>query len=426
MALTILCLTFLGFLILGVPVAFAIGLSAVCTIMYEGLPLAVVFQRMASGMNIFSFLAIPFFIFAGELMLYGGIAERIVQFAKNLVGHIRGGLGMSNVVACTLFGGVSGSPVADVSAMGAVMIPMMKREGYHADYAVNVTTHASLVGALMPTSHNMIIYSLAAGGKVSIASLILAGVVPALILTICNLVAAYLVAIKRGYPAGKFPGWDAVWLSLAYAIPGLLIVVIIITGILSGVFTATESAAVSVVYALLLTTLVYKSLSWENFLKAAAKAVKTTGVVLLLIGISTTFGYLISLYSLADLTGTALSKVSSEPWVIFLLVNLILFFLGTFLDMAATILICTPIFLPICMKYGMDPVQFGMLMLINCALGLNTPPVGTTQFVGCAIGGVSVGTVMRTIWPFYGALIAALMLVTYVPGFSMWLPKLFS
>jgi len=426
MALTILCLTFLGFLILGVPVAFAIGLSAVCTILYEGLPLAVVFQRMASGMNIFSFLAIPFFIFAGELMLYGGIAERIVQFAKNLVGHIRGGLGMSNVVACTLFGGVSGSPVADVSAMGAVMIPMMKREGYHADYAVNVTTHASLVGALMPTSHNMIIYSLAAGGKVSIASLILAGVVPALILTICNLVAAYLVAIKRGYPAGKFPGWDAVWLSLAYAIPGLLIVVIIITGILSGVFTATESAAVSVVYALLLTTLVYKSLSWENFLKAAAKAVKTTGVVLLLIGISTTFGYLISLYSLADLTGTALSKVSSEPWVIFLLVNLILFFLGTFLDMAATILICTPIFLPICMKYGMDPVQFGMLMLINCALGLNTPPVGTTQFVGCAIGGVSVGTVMRTIWPFYGALIAALMLVTYVPGFSMWLPKLFS
>jgi tripartite ATP-independent transporter DctM subunit len=426
MALTILCLTFLGFLILGVPVAFAIGLSAVFTILYEGLPLAVVFQRMASGMNIFSFLAIPFFIFAGELMLYGGIADRIVQFAKNLVGHIRGGLGMSNVVACTLFGGVSGSPVADVSAMGAVMIPMMKREGYHADYAVNVTTHASLVGALMPTSHNMIIYSLAAGGKVSIASLILAGVIPALILTICNLVAAYLVAIKRGYPAGKFPGWEAVWLSLAYAIPGLLIVVIIISGILSGVFTATESAAVSVVYALLLTILVYRSLSWQNFLKAAAKAVKTTGVVLLLIGISTTFGYLISLYSLADLTGVALSKVSTSPWVIFLLVNLILFFLGTFLDMAATILICTPIFLPICMKYGMDPVQFGMLMLINCALGLNTPPVGTTQFVGCAIGGVSVGTVMRTIWPFYGALIAALLLVTYVPGFSMWLPKLFS
>ena len=192
------------------PVAFAIGLSAVCTILYEGLPVAVVFQRMTSGMNVFSFLAIPFFIFAGELMLYGGIADTIVDFAKSLVGHIRGGLGMSNVVACTLFGGVSGSPVADVSAMGAVMIPMMKREGYHADYAVNVTTHASLVGALMPTSHNMIIYSLAAGGKVSIAALILAGLVPALILTLCNLAAAYVVAVKRGYPAGKFPGWDVV------------------------------------------------------------------------------------------------------------------------------------------------------------------------------------------------------------------------
>ncbi len=202
MALTILCVAFLLFLLLGVPVAFAIGLSAVCTILYEGLPVAVVFQRMTSGMTVFSFLAIPFFIFAGELMLYGGIADRIVTFAKSLVGHIRGGLGMSNVVACTLFGGVSGSPVADVSAMGAVMIPMMKREGYAADYAVNVTTHASLVGALMPTSHNMIIYSLAAGGKVSIAALILAGIVPAVILTLCNLTAAYAVMLYR-YLAAK-------------------------------------------------------------------------------------------------------------------------------------------------------------------------------------------------------------------------------
>jgi tripartite ATP-independent transporter DctM subunit len=411
-------------LILGVPVAFAIGLSAVATVLYEGLPIAVVFQRMTAGMGVFSFLAIPFFIFAGELMLYGGIADRIVQFAKNLVGHVRGGLGMSNVVACTLFGGVSGSPVADVSAMGAVMIPMMKKEGYGADYAVNVTTHASLVGALMPTSHNMIIYSLAAGGKVSIAALIVAGLLPALILTLCNLAAAYAVAVKRGYPAGRFPGWDAVWLSLAAAMPGLFVVVIIITGILSGVFTATESASVAVIYALFLTVVVYRSLSWQQFLKAAAKAVKTTGVVLLLIGISATFGYLISLYSVADLTGKALSTVSSSPWVIFLWVNIILFVLGTFLDMAATILICTPIFLPICQQYGMDPVQFGMVMLINCALGLNTPPVGTTQFVGCAIGGVSVGEVMKTIWPFYGALIAALMLVTYVPGFSLWLPRL--
>ena len=424
MALTILAVSFFGFLVLGVPVAFAIGLSAIATIVYEGLPLAVVFQRMAAGMNIFSFLAIPFFIFAGELMLYGGVADRIVKFAKDMVGHIRGGLGMSNVVACTLFGGVSGSPVADVSAMGAVMIPMMKKEGYDADYAVNVTTHASLVGALMPTSHNMIIYSLAAGGKVSIAALIAAGLIPAALLTLCMLVAAYLVAIRRGYPAGAFPGWHVVLRSGAAALPGLFVVVIIITGILTGVFTATESAAIAVVYAILLATLLYRSLTWHQLIKAAAKAVKTTGIVLLLIGVSNTFGYLISLYSVAELTGKALESVTTNPWMMFFLVNLILFILGTFLDMAATILICTPIFLPICMQYGMGPVQFGMLMLINCALGLNTPPVGTTQFVGCAIGEVSIGHVMKTIWPFYGALLAALFLVTYVPQFSLLLPNL--
>ncbi len=424
MALTILAASFFGLLILGVPVAFAIGLSALATIVYEGLPMAVIFQQMTSGMNVFSFLAIPFFIFAGELMMYGGIADKIVDFAKSIVGHVRGGLGMSNVVACTLFGGVSGSPVADVSAMGGVMIPMMKKEGYAADYAVNVTTHAALVGALMPTSHNLIIYALAAGGKVSIAMLIAAALMPALLLTVCNLTAAYLVAVKRGYPAGTFPGWAIVARSFAAALPGLFVVVLILGGILSGVFTATESAAIAVLYALFLCVVVYRSLKWEQFLKAAAKAVKTTGVVLVLIGISAAFGYIISLYEVPALTGKFLSELTSSPWLIFLLVNIILFVLGTFLDMAATILVCTPIFLPICMKYGMSEIQFGIVILINCALGLNTPPVGTTQFVGCAIGGVSVGEVMKTIWPFYGALIFTLMLVTYVPAFSMWLPNL--
>ncbi len=424
MELIILSITFFGFLILGVPVAFAIGLSALCSILYEGLPVAVIFQQMMSGMNFFSFLAIPFFVFSGELMLHGGVADKIVQLAKSMVGHIRGGLGMSNVLACTLFGGVSGSPVADVSAMGSVMIPMMKKEGYDVDYAVNVTTHASLVGALMPTSHNMIIYSLAAGGKVSIGALIAAGLLPSLVLMVCMLVAAYLVAVKRGYPAGIFPGWMAIWRSLAAATPGLLIVAIILAGILSGVFTATESAAVAVTYTIILTFFLYRTMTREKFVAAAAKAVKTTGIVLLLIGVSTMFQYLMGLYEVAEYAGALMSKVSSSPWVIFLLINIILFVLGTFMDMAATILICTPIFLPIAMKAGMDPVQFGILMLINCALGLNTPPVGTTQFVGCAIGGISVGAVMRTILPFYAALIAALMFVTYVPGFSLWLPSL--
>ena len=425
MALTILCITFFGFLILGVPVAFAIGLSSICTILYEGLPLGVLFQQMMSGMNVFSFLAIPFFVFSGELMLHGGVADKIVRLAQAAVGHVRGGLGMANVVACTLFGGVCGSAVADVSAMGAVMIPMMKKEGYHADYAVNVTTHAALVGALMPTSHNMIIYALAAGGSVSIGALIAAGLLPAAVLMGCMLVAAYVVAVKRGYPAGTFPGWAGVMRAAAAAVPGLLIVVIILAGILSGVFTATEAASIAVIYTILLTFFVYRTMSWRHFLIAAAKAVKTTGVVLLLIGVSAMFQYLMGLYEVADFMGALIANLSTTPWVVFLLINVILFVLGTFMDMAATILIATPIFLPIAMKYGMDPVQFGMVMLINCALGLNTPPVGTVQFVGCAIGGISVGDVMKTIWPFYGALLAALLLVTYVPAFSLALPRLF-
>jgi len=427
--LTVLSLSFLALLILGVPVAFSIGLASIATVMYAGLPVAVVFQKMVGGMQIFSFLAIPFFVFAGELMLYGGIAQRIVRFANSLVGHVRGGLGMSNVIGCTLFGGVAGSPVADVSAMGSVMIPLMKREGYDADYAVNVTTHAALVGALMPTSHNLIIFTLATTGlaSVSVLSLILAGLIPALLLTLCNLAAAYYVAIKRGYPIrGAFPGWGEVLAAFIGALPGLLIVAIILVGILSGVFTATESAATAVLWALGVTVLVYRSLSWKDFLKACAKACKTTGVVLLLIGISSAFGYFMALYEVPQKTGELMTSVSSSPWVIFLMINVLLFVLGTFLDMAATILICTPIFLPIAMQFGMSPVQFGIVMLINCALGLNTPPVGTTQFIGCAIGGVSVGQVMRSIWPFYGALLVCLMLVTYVPAFSLWLPELFS
>jgi tripartite ATP-independent transporter DctM subunit len=425
--LTVLAVSFTALLILGVPVAFAIGLSSVATIVAAGLPVAVVFQKMVGGMQVFSFLAIPFFIFAGELMLYGGIAERIIRFANSLVGHVRGGLGMSNVLGCTIFGGVAGSPMADVSAIGSVMIPLMKKEGYDTDYAVNVTTHASLVGAIMPTSHNMIIFTLATAGiaSVSVVGLILAGLVPAIILTVCNMAAAYWVAVKRGYPVhGNFPGWAMVLSAFLAALPGLLVVVIILGGILSGVFTATESASIAVAWALLITALVYRTLTWKNFLKACAKACKTTGVVLLLIGISSAFGYFLALYEVPQKTGELMKYVSDSPWVIFLMINVLLFILGTFLDMAATILICTPIFMPIAMQYGMDPLQFGILMLINCALGLNTPPVGTVQFVGCAIGGISVGQVMRTIAPFYGALGMTLLAVTYVPAFSLWLPNL--
>lgn len=444
MALTVLCLTFLLFLLLGLPVSVAIALSCLSTFWVEGFPLELALQNMISGMNVFSFLAIPFFIFSGELMLHGGIADKIVNFARNMVGHWRGGLGMANVVACTIFGGISGSPTADVSAMGGVMIPMMKREGYSADYAVNVTTHAALAGALMPTSHNMIIYAFAASSTsgmlagtnimskgVSIGELMFAGVLPVLVLMVCMLCAAYWVALKEGYPLrdgstilDKFPGWKAVLISLVAALPGMFVVIIILSCIIMGITTATEAAGIAVTYSLLLTFIGYRTMNWNKLMMATAKAAKTTGIILLLIGVSTMLQYIMAVLEVPDRTAQMLLGTTSNPYIMFFLINLILFLLGTFMDMAATILICTPLFLPLALKMGMGPVQFGIVMLLNCALGLNTPPVGGTQFVGCAIGGVSIEQVMKSITPFYGALFAVMAVVTYVPWFSTWIPTL--
>ena len=310
MALTVLCVAFLVFLVLGVPVAFAIGLSCLATFYVEELPFETAIQMMTSGMNVFSFLAIPFFIFSGELMLHGGIADKIVNFARSLVGHWRGGLGLANVVASTLFGGVSGSPVADTSAMGGVMIPIMKREGYSAAYAVNVTTHASLSGALMPTSHNMIIYAFAAQAAngvidgqvirgVSIGDLMFAGLIPVFWIMVCMLITAYWQAVKYGYPkredgstgVERFPGWASVLNTFVASLPGLGVIAIILICILKGVATATEAAAIAVAYSLFLTLVIYRTMSVEKLLKSLAKASKTTGVILLLIGVSNMLRY---------------------------------------------------------------------------------------------------------------------------------------
>jgi len=443
MALTVLCLGFVLFIILGVPVAFAIGLSCLGAYLVEGQPIAAAFQMMISGMNAFSFLAIPFFIFSGELMLHGGVADKIVHFARTLVGHWKGGLGMANVVACTMFGGVSGSPVADTSAMGGVMIPIMKREGYSADYAVNVTTHASLSGALMPTSHNMIIYAFAASTAsgiigdqvikgVSIGDLMFAGLVPVFWIMACCLFAAYYQAVKFGFPKsadGKsmvslFPGWYAVLRAFVAAVPGLAIIAIILVCVMKGIATATEAAAIAVTYSLLLTGVLYRTLNKEKLLKALGKASKTTGVILLLIGVSNMLRYQMAWLEIPDAMSDALLSATQTPWIMLLYINIIQVILGIFLDMAAHILITAPLFLPLAIKMGVGPVQFGMMLLLNCALGLVHPPVGTVQFVGCAIGEVSIGQVMKTVWPYYLAIWTAIQLVTYVPSFSTWLPTL--
>ncbi|KRE14777.1 C4-dicarboxylate ABC transporter permease [Bosea sp. Root483D1] len=412
-------------LLIGVPVAFCLGIASVATVAFMGLPPVVVFQQMNSGMNAFAMMAIPFFIYAGDLMIRGGIAERLIQMASSLVGHLRGGLGQVNVVTCTLFGGISGSAVADASAVGGLMIPQMKKRGYDADYAVNVTANAAIIALLIPPSHNMIIYSLSAGGNISIADLFTAGVVPGLMLCGALMFAAWAVAVKRGYPREAFPGFAAVGRYVVVATPGILLIGIIFGGVRSGVFTATESSCVAVVYAILVTILVYRQLTWTAFVEATLGAVRTTAMVLLVIGTAGSFGWLMAFLEVPQATIAAMKAVSDNPLVILLMINLILLVLGTFMDMAPMIIICTPIFLPVVKAFGVDPVHFGVILILNAGIGLNTPPVGSVQFVACAIGRISIGESMRTIWPFYGASVAVLLLVTYVPGISLWLPRLF-
>ncbi|MGL5445778.1 MAG: TRAP transporter large permease [Rhabdaerophilum sp.] len=425
MEVAILFGTFAAFLLMGIPVAFCLGLSSLATVLYMGIPPVVVFQQMSTGMNAFAMLAIPFFIYSGDLMIRGGIADRLIQFAAGLVGHLRGGLGQVNVITCTMFGGISGSAVADASAVGGIMIPQMVKRGYAPDYAVNVTANAAIIALLIPPSHNMIIYSLAAGGTISIADLFTAGVVPGLLLCGALMIAAWAVAVKRGYPADPFPGWWRVLRYLVAAAPGLLLIAIIFGGVRSGVFTATESSCVAVIYALLVTIFVYRQLSFAGFVGATLGAVRTTAMVLLVIGAASSFGWLMAFLQVPAATISLMKSISDNPIIILLMINVILLVLGTFMDMAPMIIICTPIFLPVVKAIGVDPIHFGVILILNAGIGLNTPPVGSVQFVACAIGKVSISESMRTIWPFYGASVAVLLLVTYVPEISLWLPRLF-
>ncbi|WP_328716463.1 TRAP transporter large permease [Halomonas elongata] len=415
---------FLG-LIVGAPVAFAVGLASVVTFIYEGLPLFVGFQRILSGISVFSLLAIPFFIFAGELMLHGGISNRLVRLASAAVGRVRGGLGLVNVSSSMLFGGISGSAVADTSALGSILVPVMKEKGYDADYAVNVTVTSSVAGVVIPPSHNMILYAVAAGGGISVTQLFIAGIVPGILMCLALAVAAYVVAVKRGYAGEEFPGWHVLIISFAAALPGLLTAVIIVGGVLSGILTVTESGAFGAIYAIVVTGLVYRELRWESFKQAVYQSVRTTSLVMILVGCASAFSYLLALYSVPELLSEALLAISDNPYVILLMLNLLLLGLGMIMDMAALILICTPIFLPVATQFGMDPIQFGIILMINLGLGLCTPPVGSCLFVGSVIGKIKIEQAVRTIWPFYLALFAVLMLVTYVPAISLMLPSFF-
>ena len=410
--------------VIGLPIAFTLGIAALCAFWYEGLPLLIAFQRIIAGVNVFSLLAIPFFIFAGELMFHGGIAMRLVNFASAAVGFVRGGLGVVNVFSSMLFGGISGSAVADTSALGSILIPVMKDKGYDDDYAVNVTVTSSIAGILIPPSHNMILYAIAAGGGISISQLFLAGVVPGILMCICLALAAYFIAIKRNYPAEPFPGFASLAVSFASVLPGLFTAVIIVGGVLSGVFTVTESGAFGAIYAALVTLIVYRALTWERFKLAVARAVRTTSMVMILVACAAAFAYMLTFYQVPSRMITFMTGISENPIAILLMINLMLLVLGMIMDMAALILICTPIFLPVVKAMEMDPLQFGMVLMMNLGLGLCTPPVGACLFVGCAIGKVPIERVVRTIWPFYIAILVALILTTFVPAISLTLPAM--
>jgi tripartite ATP-independent transporter DctM subunit len=410
---------------IGTPIAFCLGAASFATVVYLGLPPMVVFQRLNSGMSVFSLMAIPFFIYAGDLMVRGGIAQRIVAFAGSLVGHLRGGLGQVNIIAATLFGGISGSAVAEAAAVGGLMIPQMKARGYGADYAVNVTSMAALIALLLPPSQNMIIYSIAGGGKISIADLFTAGILPGLLLALALMITAYLVARSRGYPIEQFLGFARAGHLAMIALPGLLLIGIIFGGVRSGVFTASESSCIAVIYAILVTVLGYKSMKWTDFVHATLGAVRTTAMVLLIIGTAASFSWLMAYLKVPLALIAGMNAISTDPLVVLLLLNVLMLVLGTFMDMGPMIIICTPIFLPMAQHYGVDPVHFGVILILNLGIGLNTPPVGTVQFVACAVGKITVWESMRSIWPFYGAGIVVLGLVTYIPAISLWLPSVF-
>ena len=425
MELYVLFGTFTFLLLIGTPVAFCLGVSSFATIIYLGLPPVVVFQRLNSGVSAFALMAIPFFIFAGDLMVRGDIARRLVGLAEGFVGHFRGGLGQVNVLSSVMFGGVSGSAAADASAVGGLMVPQMRARGYDADYAVNITVVSSIIALMLPPSHNLIIYSIAAGGRISIADLFTAGILPGLVLALLLMSAAWWVAKRKGYPTQPFLGLRNIGRLFVSAVPGLLLVAIIFGGVRSGVFTASESSNIAVVYAMLVTFFVYRSLGWTDFVEATKAAVRTTAMVLMVIGCAASFAWLLAYTRVPASMVTLLQGVSDNPIVILLLLNVMLLVLGTFMDMSPLIVITTPIFLPVAAAFGVDPVHFGIIMILNLGIGLCTPPVGAVLFVGCAVGRIPIWEAVRTIWPFYGAALVALMLVTYIPALSLWLPSLF-
>jgi len=412
-------------LAIGVPVAYAVGISAILGAWYIDIPLEAVMIQLTSGVNKFSLLAIPFFILAGAIMAEGGIARRLVNFAYIFVGFIRGGLSLVNIVASTFFGAISGSSVADTASIGSVMIPEMDKKGYPRDFAAAVTASGSVQAILTPPSHNSVIYSLATGGTVSIAALFIAGILPGLLLSFTLMAMCVLFAHKRGYPKGERVPFRQALKIFVDTLWGLTTVVIIMGGILSGIFTATESAAIACLWAFFVTMFIYRDYKWSELPKLMYRTVKTVTIVMILIGFAAAFGAIMTYMQLPMRITEAFTSISDNKYVILMCINIMLLLIGTLMDMAPLILILTPVLLPVTNSLGIDPVHFGMIMLVNLGIGLITPPVGSVLFVASAVSKQTIEQVVKAMLPFYAILFLVLMLVTYIPAISLFLPKLF-
>lgn len=422
-AIALLLGLFLFMIVVKVPIAFSLGISAFVTAAYVGVSLGAVAQQMVKGINNFALLAIPFFILAGEIMGQGGISERLINFSDVIVGRMRGGLAMVNILASMFFGGISGSPIADTSSIGAMMIPMMEKNGYDKDFSIDVTISSACEGVLIPPSHNMIIYASAVGG-LSVGKLFMAGLIPGVILTIALMIVTYIIAVKKNYPRSRKYTLKEGLKIAGESVTGLMTIVIIIGGVFGGVFTAIESAAVACLWAFVVTTFFYRNMSMPRLWTILKNTLKTLATVMSVIAASQAFGYMMTTLKIPTMITEGILSLTTNRIVLLLLVNALLLVLGCIMDMSPLILITAPILLPIVTSVGMDPVQFGIVMMLNLSIGLLTPPVGTVLYVGCAIGGAKIEQVAKSMRPFYFTMVVVLLLLTFVPAFSMTIPNL--
>lgn len=422
-AVLILVVSFFAMIILRFPIAFAIGLSSILTTLYLGLPLQQIAQLMVKGVNVFTLMAVPFFILAGEIMGAGGISDKLIELSNALIGWVRGGLAMVNVIASMFFGGISGSSTADTASLGTILIPMMKDEGYDEEFATNITMTSSVQGLLIPPSHNMVMYATVAG-SVSVGRLFLAGYVPGIVLGIALCIYSYYVAVKRNYPKGDPFSIKNVIRTIGSSIWGLITVLIVVFGVVAGVFTATESAAIAVLWSIFVSIVIYRKIRLRDLWHLMERSLNTLAIVLILISTSQVFGWLLTYLKMPEMIANVILGISDNRIVILLILNILMLVLGTIMDMSAIILVATPILLPIATSVGVDPVHFGAIMILNLGIGLLTPPVGGTLFVGSAVSGVKIERLIKGLLPQLGVMIIVLLIITYIPDAVMWLPNL--